>query len=105
MSIFAQTSIEWQKIIGTLNYDNALKIINDEEGNIIFMGIEPHEDLTGNLRNYLIASKVDVEGNEIGKKYYDVAFETYSIPFDYSIGEHFYTESNGQKIINLVINL
>ncbi len=101
----AQTSIDWQKTIGTSFYDEALKIFNDEDGNIVVLGTETHEDFTGTLRTYMVSMKLDVDGNEIWKKYHDVAFETFNPPVNYYIGKHFYTVESGQKYINLVVNL
>ena len=101
----AQTTIDWQKSIGTPNLDAALKIFNDEEGNIVIIGTEAHEDITGNLRDYVMVSKIDAEGNELWKKYHDIGYETNSIAFYYYFGDHFYTDQNGQKIINIVADL
>src|SRR5687768_152578 len=42
--IVAQTTIDWQKSIGTPNLDAALKIFNDEDGNFVIMGTETHVD-------------------------------------------------------------
>ena len=104
-SLVAQTTIEWQKTIGTEFIDDARKILNAPDGNIVIFGTEPHEDFTGNLRIYLMVSKLDTDGNEIWKKYHDVGFETNTVSFDYYFGEHFYTEQNGQAILNVVLDI
>jgi len=103
--LHAQTQIEWHKSFGTQFIDNALKIFNDRDGNIVVMGTETHPDITGDLRTYLMVTKMSVEGQEIWKQYHDVAFQTNSIAFEYYTGDHFYTEEIGQKIINIVFDL
>lgn len=103
--LVAQTTIDWQKNIGTQFTDDARKIFNDEEGNLVIMGTETHEDFTGNLREYLLVLKYDAAGNQIWKKYHDVAFETNSFAFYYFLGDHFYTVEHGQKLINVILDL
>ncbi|MGB4850567.1 MAG: hypothetical protein WBP41_21755, partial [Saprospiraceae bacterium] len=100
-----QQNISWQKSIGTAYGDEAIQMFNDDAGNIVVLGKEIHEDFTGNLRDYLMVAKYDQSGNEIWKKYHDLAYETFSIPVDYYFGQHFYTEDNGQKLISLVVSI
>ncbi|MEP6792905.1 MAG: T9SS type A sorting domain-containing protein [Saprospiraceae bacterium] len=101
----SQQNIAWQKSIGTAYGDEAIQMFNDDAGNIVILGKEIHEDFTGNPRSYLLVAKYDLSGNEIWKKYHDLAYETFSIPVDYYFGQHFYTEDNGQKFISLVVSI
>lgn len=105
LTVVAQTSIDWQKSFGTSFPDAALKIMNDDDDNMIIFSTEPHEDFTGNLRTYMLAAKLDLEGNQVWSKYHDVAFETHNVGDNYNIGDHFYTEEFGQKLINLVVDV
>ncbi|HZV70742.1 MAG TPA: T9SS type A sorting domain-containing protein [Saprospiraceae bacterium] len=100
-----QQNIEWQKSIGTAQSDDALKMFTDDDGNLVILGNEVHQDFTGNYRNYLLISKIDLKGQEIWKKYHDLAYETFNIPVDYYFGPHFYTEDNGQKLISVVVSI
>lgn len=102
---YAQPSIEWQHSIGTVNSDNALQLFKDPAGNLIMIGSEPHQDFTGNYRDYLTVVKLDPDGKEIWKTYHDVAFELFNPPLDYTIGEHFYTEEWGENLFNLVVSI
>ncbi len=101
----SQQNIAWQKSIGTAYGDDAIQMFKDDAGNIVILGKEIHEDFTGNPRTYLLVAKYDLDGNEIWKKYHDLAFETFSIPVDYYFGQHFYTEDNGQKFISFVVSI
>ncbi|MEO6131617.1 MAG: T9SS type A sorting domain-containing protein [Saprospiraceae bacterium] len=103
--VHAQRNIAWQKSIGTEYSDNALRIFNGEDGNIVIAGDEVHADFTGNLRNYMVIAKIDVHGQQIWKTYHDIAYETFSLPLDYYLGKQFYTEENGQKFINIIIHI
>jgi hypothetical protein len=105
MPATSQVDIEWQKSFGTPFTDNALQVFPDEKGNIIVIGLETHADFTGNLRPYMMTSKMDPAGNVIWKTYHDVAFNTFNPPLDYSVGKHFYTEEFGDTLLNLVINI
>lgn len=99
----SQTNIEWQRSIGNEYADKAITIFPDNQGNIIAIGKEPHLDFTGNLRDYMMLAKFDPAGNILWKTYHDVQFETFSIPVDYTIGKHFYSEEWGDTLLNLVI--
>lgn len=101
----AQSTIGWQKIIGTTHDDTPMKILTDQSGNLIVIGKEPHEDFTGQLRPYLMVTKLAPNGDELVKNYHDVAFNLFSPPIDYSIGQHFLTEEFGEQLINLVITI
>lgn len=103
-AMVGQSSIQWQQNFGTEYYDDALKLIQDPEGNIIVMGTEKHVDITGNPRPYLMVTKMDPAGQEVWKAYHDVALETHNLPGDYIIGKHFYSEHFGQRILNVVIS-
>ncbi len=103
--LFSQTSIAWQRSIGDIYADKAINIFPDRHGNIIAVGQEPHFDFTGNLRDYMLLTKYDPAGNVLWKTYHDVQFETFSLPLDYYIGRHFYTEEWGDTLLNLVINI
>ena len=103
--VVSQTSIAWQKSIGNEYADKAINIFPDRHGNIIAMGQEPHLDFTGNLRDYMLLTKYDPAGNVLWKTYHDVQFETFSLPLDYYIGRHFYSEEWGDTLLNLVINI
>ena len=100
-SLDSQTSIEWQKSIGTTVDDYALKIFTDPEGNLVVAGNENHKDLTGQYHTYLMITKMDEDGQEIWKKYHDVAFQTFSPPVNYTVGKHYYSTEFGQLLINL----
>ncbi len=101
----AQSFIDWQKSIGTPGDDVAVKIFNDQVGNLVVMGSEPHADFAGNVKNYMLITKLDAEGNEMYKKYHDVPFETFSLPLDYYFGRHFYTTEFGEKLINVLVSI
>lgn len=103
--VTGQPSIAWQRSIGTEQSDTALKLFPDRDGNLIVIGSEPHQDFTGNFRDYMVILKLDPDGNEIWKTYHDVAFETFNPPLDYSLGAHFFTEEFGEKLINLVVSI
>src|SRR5689334_4394802 len=74
----AQSYIDWQKSIGTPGDDVALKMFNDQSGNLVILGSEAHADFAGNVKNYMLITKLDAAGNELYKKYHDVAFETFN---------------------------
>jgi hypothetical protein len=101
----SQLSIEWQRNYGTSTTDNANQVFPDEKGNVIIIGRETHADFAGNFRPYMMVAKIDPSGNEIWKKYHDVAFNTFNPPLDYGIGKHFYTEEFGDTLLNLVIHI
>lgn len=103
--IIAQPGIEWQQSIGTVNSDNALQLFKDPAGDLIMIGSEPHQDFTGNYRNYLTIIKLDTDGNQLWKSYHDIAFELFNPPVDYSIGAHFFTEEWGEHLLNLVVTI
>lgn len=103
--VSSQTSIAWQKSIGDVYADKAITIFPDRHGNIIAIGQEPHLDFTGNLRDYMLLTKYDPSGNVLWKTYHDVQFETFSLPIDYYVGKHFYSEEWGDTLLNLVINI
>lgn len=69
------------------------------------IGSEPHQDFTGNFRDYLTVVKLDPDGNQVWKTYHDVAFETFNPPYDYAIGGHFFTEEFGEKLLDLVVSI
>ena len=102
---FAQTSIAWQKSIGTVYDDKAISIFQDLHGNTIVVGKEPHMDFTGNVRDYMMLTKLDPDGHQIWKTYHDVALETFSLPVEYSVGGHFYTEEFGDTLFSLIIHI
>ena len=104
-TVIGQTFIDWQKSIGTPADDSALKMFEDQSGNLVVIGSEPHADFAGNVKNYMLITKLDAEGNEIYKKYHDVAFQTFSLPLDYYFGRHFYTTEFGEKLINVLVNI
>ena len=104
-NISAQPSIAWQQSIGTVNGDNALQLFKDPQGDMIIIGSELHQDFTGNYRDYLTTVKMDPEGNEIWKTYHDIAFDLFNPPVDYTIGDHFFTEEFGEKLMNLVVSI
>lgn len=104
-TVLAQTKIDWQKSIGTPFTDNALYVLPDEQENIIVIGKETHADFAGNIREYMMVVKFNAAGQEIWKTYHDVAFNTFSAPVDYSIGDHFYTEEFGDTLLNLLIKI
>ncbi|MDQ3017388.1 MAG: hypothetical protein M3R25_11805 [Bacteroidota bacterium] len=93
----SQTNIDWQKSIGTPSDDSANKLFNDLDGNLLIIGSEYHADFAGNVKNYMLITKLDVEGNEVYKKYHDVSFETFSLPFDYYFGRHYYTTESARN--------
>lgn len=101
----AQTSIDWQKNLGTERDDNALRLLNDKDGNIIVLGTETHKDITGEFRQYMVAIKLDADGNEIWKTYHDIAHETFSAQGDFSFGESFFTTEWEQDLIVIVTQL
>jgi len=103
--VFSQPSIAWQRSIGTVNGDNALQLFKDPQGDLIVIGAEPHQDFTGNYRDYLTIVKLDPQGNEMWKTYHDVAFELFNPPVSYAIGPHFFTEEFEQKLISLVVTI
>ena len=103
--VAAQQEIVWQKSIGTPSGDTSVKLFKDRSGNLVVLGLEPHEDFTGNFRQYLVLVKMDQDGNELWKQYHDVAFNTFSPPLDYSIGDHFFTDEFGEQLINLVVSI
>ena len=102
---FSQTSIAWQKSIGTEYADKAISVFQDLNGNTVVVGQEPHMDFTGNIRDYMMLTKLDPNGNQIWKTYHDVALETFSLPVDYAVGKHFYTEEFGDTLLNLIITI
>jgi hypothetical protein len=103
--IMAQPGIEWQQSIGTVNSDNALQLFKDPAGDLIVIGTEPHQDFTGNYRDYLAVVKLDTDGNPLWKSY-TISHLNYSIhPLDYSIGAHFFTEEWGEHLLNLVVTI
>ncbi len=102
---YAQTHIAWQKSIGTEYADKAISVFQDLRGNTIVVGQEPHMDFTGNIRDYMMLTKLDPAGNQLWKTYHDVALETFSLPIDYSVGNHFYTEEFGDTLLNLIISI
>lgn len=104
-SVSSQTSIAWQKTFGTPLFDDALRLFGDGLGNIVLAGIEPHEDFTGDVREYLMITKMDADGNEIWKKYHDIPYEVHHFPGSYSLGREFITEESGQRILNIVVHL
>jgi hypothetical protein len=101
----AQPNITWQRSYGTPADDYATKLFADPNGNIIVIGSEVHQDFTGLFRPYMVIAKVDRQGNEIWKKYHDVAFNTFNPPVDYTIGKQFYTEEWDEVLINLVVTM
>jgi hypothetical protein len=101
----AQVDIAWQKSLGTPYTDNGLQVFPDEQGNSIVIGKETHADFAGNIREYMMVAKFDPAGNELWKTYHDVAFNTFSLPVDYTVGRHFYTEEFGDTLLNLVISI
>ena len=103
--VSAQQDIAWQKSVGTPFGDSAIKLFQDQSGNLVMLGLESHEDFTGTFRQYLVMVKMDQQGNEIWKKYHDVAFETFNPPVDYYIGDHFFTEEFGEHLVNLVLGI
>ena len=102
---YSQTYIAWQKSIGTEYGDQAISVFQDLKGNTVLVGKEPHEDFTGNVRDYMMLTKLDPDGNQIWKTYHDVALQTFSLPVDYIIGDHFYIEEFGDTLLNLIINI
>lgn len=105
MQGFSQTHIAWQKSIGTEYADKAISVFQDLHGNTVVVGKEPHMDFTGNIRDYMMLTKLDSDGNQLWKTYHDVALETFSLPVDYSVGDHFYTEEFGDTLLNLIIHI
>jgi hypothetical protein len=105
IQVSSQTSIVWQKSIGTEYGDNAISVFQDQSGNTVVIGKELHLDFTGNIRDYMMLTKLDPDGNQIWKTYHDVAFETFSLPVDYSVGGHFYTEEFSDTMLNLIISI
>ena len=101
----SQTHIAWQKSIGTEYADKAISVFQDLHGNTIVVGKEPHMDFTGNIRDYMMLTKLDPEGHQIWKTYHDVALETFSLPVDYSVGAHFYAEDFGDTLLTLIISI
>src|SRR6187399_2603886 len=59
----SQTHIAWQKSIGTEYADQSISVFQDLKGNTVVVGLEPHQDFTGNVRNYMMLTKLDPEGN------------------------------------------
>ncbi len=104
-SVHAQWAIEWQKSFGTPYSDYGRSFFSDEQGNLVIVGLELHPDFTGNLRPYLLVTKLDPDGEEIWKTYHDIAFETFNPPVEYSVGSHFYTEEWGDTLLNLQIHI
>ena len=102
---YSQTHIAWQKSIGTEYADKAISVFQDLHGNTIVVGKEPHLDFTGNLRDYMMLTKLDHEGHQLWKTYHDVALETFSLPVDYSVGTHFYAEDFGDTLLTLIISI
>ena len=102
---YGQQHIAWQKSIGTTFDDYALKIFTDDGGNLVIIGNERHLDFTGAHRLYLVTSKIDLAGNVIWKTYHDLLYDTFSFPVDYYLGNTFYTEENGKKMISVVISM
>lgn len=100
-----QQQIVWQQSLGTASSDYALQVFPDEEGNIIVIGKEPHADFAGNVKTYLVTAKFTPDGLEIWKTYHDVAFDVFSVPTDYGVGGHFYTEEFGDTLLNLIISI
>jgi hypothetical protein len=80
-------------------------LFKDPQGDVIIVGSELHQDFTGNYRDYLTTVKLDKEGNEIWKTYHDIAFDLFNPPVGYSIGDHFFTEEFGEKLMNLVVSI
>ncbi|MEP6646244.1 MAG: T9SS type A sorting domain-containing protein [Saprospiraceae bacterium] len=104
-SVKGQQTIAWQQSIGTIYSDNAFRIFNDEDGNMVIVGDELHSDFTGNLRRYMMISKISTSGQQIWKTYHDLPYETFSLPLDYYFGKEYYTIENGEKYINLILNI
>lgn len=100
-----QQHIAWQQSLGTQYSDYALTIFPDEGGNIIVIGKEPHADFAGNVKTYMVTAKFNPEGQELWKTYHDVAFDVFSVPTDYGLGGHFYTEEFGDTLLNLIITI
>ena len=100
-----QQQIVWQQSLGTASSDYALQVFPDEKGNIIVIGKEPHADFAGNVKTYLVTAKFNPNGEEIWKTFHDVAFDVFSVPVDYGVGGHFYTEEFGDTLLNLVITI